>query len=53
MDFVVPADHSKIERKQKSKYLGLAGELKKKNGEHESDGDTNCDWYKDWQLEDN
>ena len=42
MDFVVPADYS--ERKRKSdKYLDQARKLKK-SMEHESDGDTNCNW---------
>ena len=44
MDFAVPADNRiKLkENKKKDKYLDLAGELKKQ--EHESDGDTNCNW---------
>ena len=46
IDFAVPADHSvKLkEGEKKDKYLPLARELKK-TVEHESDGDTNCNWY--------
>ena len=44
VDFAVPADHSKLKgSKKKDKYLDLARELKK-TVEHESDGDTNCNW---------
>ena len=54
MDFVVPADYGvKLkEDKKKNKYQDLARELKK-TVEHESDGDTNCNWqarYKDWRT---
>ena len=46
MNFVVPVDHKvKLkEREKKDKYLNIASELKKKTVEHESDGDTNCNW---------
>ena len=47
VDFTVPADHSvKLkESEQRYKYLNLAKELKKKQTmEHESDGDTYCNW---------
>ena len=47
MNFVVPADH-RVETKgsdQKNEYLDFARELKKQPMEHESDGDTNCNWY--------
>ena len=46
MDFAVPADH-RIKLKEiekKDKYLEFARELKI-TVEHESDGDTNCNWY--------
>ena len=45
MDFAVPANH-RVELKESEKketYLDLARELKK-TVEHESDGDTNCNW---------
>ena len=45
MDFVVPAD-DKVNLKEinkRDKYLDLARGLKKL--EHESDGDTNCNWH--------
>ena len=54
MDFAVPADHGvKMKEKTKKqneknkktgKYLDFARELKKKKMEHESDGDTSCNW---------
>ena len=45
MDYAVPADHKiKLkENKKRCKYEDLARELKK-TLEHESDGDTNCNW---------
>ena len=33
------------ESEKRDKYLDLAGELEKKTMEHESDGDTNCNWH--------
>ena len=46
MDFAVPVDHRvKLkESKKRGKYLALARELKKKTMEHESEGDTTCNW---------
>ena len=47
MDFVVPADHGvELEESEKrDKYQDLAREIIiKKTVEHESDGDTNCNW---------
>ena len=46
MDLAVPADHRiKLKESEKrDKYLDLARELKKKTMEHESGGDTNCNW---------
>ena len=45
VNFAVPADHrvNLKEIEKKDKYLDLARELKK-TVEHESDGDTNCNW---------
>ena len=45
VNFAVPADHRvKLkENEKKDQYLDLARELKK-IVEHESDGDTNCNW---------
>ena len=47
-NFVAPADHwVKLKKSRKrDKYLYLARELKKKQKtvEHESEGDTNCNW---------
>ena len=45
MDFADTVDHRiKLkENEKKDKYLDLARELKK-TVEHESDGDTNCNW---------
>ena len=45
MDFVVLADHRvKLkEREKRDKYLDLAREFKIMK--HESDGDTNCNWW--------
>ena len=45
VDFAVPTNH-RIKLKEcekRDKYLDLARELKK-NGEHEGDNYTNCDW---------
>ena len=46
MDFAVQADHwAKLKESQKrDQYLNLAKEVKK-TMEHESDGDTSCNWY--------
>ena len=46
MVFAVLADHRlKVKESEKrDKCQDLARELKKKTMEHESDGDTNCDW---------
>ena len=46
VDFAVLTDHRvKVKGSEKrNKYLDLARELKK-NLEHESDSDTNCNWY--------
>ena len=46
VDFAVPAlNRVKFRENDKSeKFLDLAGELKKKNMEHEGDDDTNCNW---------
>ena len=46
LDLVVSADHwvKLKESEKKDKYLDLARELEK-TMEHESDGDTNCNWY--------
>ena len=43
--FAVPTDQRVKSKKseKKDKYLNFARELKK-NEEHESDGDTNCNW---------
>ena len=45
MDFAVPADHKvkPKENKKKNKYLDLFLGTEKAV-EHESDGDTNCNW---------
>ena len=45
MDFAVPVDHTvKLkENGKRDKYLDLARELK--TMDHESDGDTNGNWY--------
>ena len=43
MDFAIPADH-RVKLKESEKYLDLAREIKK-TMEHESDSDTNCNWY--------
>ena len=45
VDFAVPADHRVkfTESKKKDKYQDIARKLKKII-EHESDGDTNCNW---------
>ena len=46
VDFAVLADHrvKSKESKKNDKFLDLVRELKKKTVEHESDGDTNCNW---------
>ena len=45
MDFAISAEHGvKLkEREKKDKYYDFAMKMKK-NVEHESDGDTNCNW---------
>ena len=45
MDFAILADHKvKLKESEKrDKYLDLAREMKKTT-EHESDGDTDCNW---------
>ena len=46
MDFAVPANH-RVELKEdekEDKYLNLAREMKKKTVEHETEGNTNCNW---------
>ena len=46
MEFAAPAD-DRVKLKESEKkniYLDLAGEIKKKTMEHESDGDTHCNW---------
>ena len=48
MDFIGQADHRvKLKESEKrDKYLNLARELKKKQTiEHESDNDTNYNWW--------
>ena len=47
VEFVVLAN-PKVKLKEsekKDKYLDIDTELKKKNGEHESNSDTNCNWH--------